>query len=213
MIFENRIDAGRQLTEVLDIKEPEMSVVVALPRGGVPLGIEIAKKYNVPFELVLSKKIGHPTHSEFAIGALSEYGDPILDETYIDLLDEEWLTTELKRIRNEIARRQRMYSKILSKKVLKGKTIFIVDDGIATGMTMKAAIEAVKAQEANKIIIAVPVIPKETYKEFEKIVDDIIVIEVPETFQGAVGAYYRNFEQVEDEEVMDMLQTLSRTDK
>ncbi|MGO2603884.1 MAG: phosphoribosyltransferase [Alkalibacterium gilvum] len=212
MLFENRIDAGRQLAEEVDVKNPEKSVIVALPRGGVPLGIELAKKRNIPFDVILSKKIGHPSHSEYAVGALSEHGDPILDETTQELLDQEWLDTELKRIRNEIARRQRMYSKEITKKPLKGKTVIIVDDGIATGMTMKAAIEATKAQEARKIIVAVPVIPKDTYKELESLVDDIAAVLIPETFKGAVGAYYADFKQLEDEEVMEMLHTYENTD-
>lgn len=208
MKFKNRIDAGKQLAEKLQVKDQDNTVVLALPRGGIPLGIEIAQRHQLPFDILLSKKIGHPTHSEYAIGALSEHGDPILDETAVKLLDPEWLTTELKRIRNEMARRQRTYSKELTKQALKGKTVILVDDGIATGMTMKAAIKAVEAQEAEKIIAAVPVIPKDTYEELKNLVDDVTAIEVPSVFQGAVGAYYMSFPQVEDEEVMEMLRSL-----
>ncbi|SFC59004.1 Predicted phosphoribosyltransferase [Alkalibacterium subtropicum] len=207
MKFKNRLDAGKQLADRLDVTDAENTVVLALPRGGIPLGIEIAERHRLPFDIILSKKIGHPTHSEYAIGALSEHGDPILDETSATLLDPEWLTTELKRIRNEMARRQRTYSKALTKQPLKGKTVILVDDGIATGMTMKAAIKAVEAQEAEKIIVAVPVIPKDTYHELEKLVDEVSVVEVPDMFRGAVGAYYMSFPQVEDEEVMDMLRS------
>lgn len=208
MKFKNRTDAGKQLAERLEVTDADHTVVLALPRGGVPLGIEIAEKHQLPFDIILSKKIGHPTHSEYAIGALSEHGDPILDETSAGLLDPEWLTTELKRIRNEMARRQRTYSKELTKQTLKGKTVILVDDGIATGMTMKAAIKAVEAQEAETVIVAVPVIPKDTYQELERLVDDVVVIEVPDIFQGAVGAYYMSFPQVDDEEVLDMLHSL-----
>lgn len=208
MIFKNRTDAGKQLAEILDVKEPYKTVVLALPRGGVPLGIEIAKKYHLPFDIILSKKIGHPTHSEYAIGAVSEYGEPMLDDTAASLLNSEWLRSEVKRIRKEMARRQRTYSKDLKKQKLKGKTVIIVDDGIATGMTMKAAIKAVEDQGAGAVFVAVPVIPKDTYKELKTWVDGLAVVEIPEVFQGAVGAYYMNFPQVKDEEVVEMLRSL-----
>lgn len=209
MKFNNREDAGKQLAEKVEVKDRENTVVMALPRGGVPLGVEIAKRHQLPLDIILSKKIGHPTHSEYAIGALSEHGDPIMDETSTKLLDPEWLETELKRIQNEMARRQRTYSEVLTKQALKGKTVILTDDGIATGMTMKAAIKAVEAQEADKIIVAVPVIPQDTYKELKGLVDDVAFVDVPDIFKGAVGAYYRSFPQVEDEEVMAMLRSLN----
>ncbi|MER2063752.1 MAG: phosphoribosyltransferase family protein [Alkalibacterium sp.] len=209
MRFKNRKDAGKQLADKVDVTNKDKTVVLALPRGGVPLGIEIAEKHELPFDIILSKKIGHPTHSEYAIGALSEHGDPILDESVTKLIDSEWLNTELKHIRNEMDRRQRTYAEALTKQALKGKTVILADDGIATGMTMKAAIKAVEAQEADKIIVAVPVIPKDTYEELKTLVDEVSYVDVPEIFQGAVGAYYKSFRQVSDEEVMEMLRSLN----
>ena len=209
MRFKNRKDAGKQLAERLEVKDPSHTVVLALPRGGVPLGIEVAKRHHLPLDIILSKKIGHPTHSEYAIGALSEHGDPIMNETSAKLLDPEWLTTELKYIRNEMARRQRTYSEVLTKHPLKNRTVILVDDGIATGLTMKAAIKSVEAQEADKIIVAVPIIPQDTYEELKDLVDSVAYVDVPDIFQGAVGAYYMSFKQVKDEEVMAMLHSLN----
>lgn len=209
MKFNDRIDAGRQLASALDIKDTANTLVLALPRGGIPLGIEIAEKHHLPLDLLMSKKIGHPHHSEYAVGAVSEHGEPILNESVTKRLDSKWINEEVKRLRKEMARRRNHYSQAISEQSIKGKTVILVDDGIATGLTMIAGIEAVK-QQAKEIIVAVPVIPKDTYDELQRSVDQIVALDVPDFFLGAVGAYYNDFPQVEDHEVIELLKSFSK---
>lgn len=205
MRFEDRIDAGKQLAMKIQIEHPENTLVLALPRGGVPLGLEISKKHHIPFDVIHSKKIVHPLQTEFAIGALAEDGEPILNEQVH--IDQRWIDHDTERVREEIARRRELYDPFLTKQTTQGKDVILVDDGIATGMTMFAAIEAVKRQEPNKVMVAVPVIPKETFYKLEDLVDEVIYVDVPDRFQGAVGAYYRYFPQISDQEIQNMIET------
>lgn len=213
MKFYDRIDAGEQLAEVIHVEDKQNTVVLALPRGGIPLGLEIAQRHQLPFDMLLSKKIGHPYHSEYAIGAVSEHGEPILNTSVTDLLEPEWINSEVKRLRKEMGRRRKTYAQVLTKQEIKDKTVIIVDDGIATGLTMKAAIESVKENGVKAIIVAVPVLPRDTYEDLMKSVDQVVAIDIPGIFLGAVGAYYRDFPQVDDKEVLDMLTSFqSRAD-
>ncbi|WP_423190311.1 phosphoribosyltransferase [Alkalibacterium sp. f15] len=212
MRFYDRIDAGKQLAAALQLKDADNSVVLALPRGGIPLGIEIAEQHHLPFDMIMSKKIGHPYHSEYAIGAVSEKGEALLNRLVTDHLDPEWINKEISRLRKAMESRRKKYSQVLSQQPIKDKTVILVDDGIATGLTMKAAIEAVKEQGAKEIIVAVPVIPQDTYHELLSLVDQVVAIDVPEVFLGAVGAYYTHFPQVEDKEVIGRLKSFLRMD-
>ncbi|MCC5895999.1 MAG: hypothetical protein JJU16_11090 [Alkalibacterium sp.] len=211
MIFLDREDAGTQLAEIIALDESRKQLVLALPRGGIPLGLIIAQYHQLPFDVIMSKKIGHPFHSEYAIGAVPENGEPILNERERSHLDSDWLTKEVSRLRKAMDKRRQMYSKWLDNQSIQGKSVIIVDDGIATGLTMKAAIQAVKEQQAKEISIAVPVIPEDTYRELVKIVDDVMAIDVPKHFLGAVGAYYRFFPQVEDDEIERLLIDYTQT--
>ncbi|WP_027108110.1 phosphoribosyltransferase [Lacticigenium naphthae] len=213
MRFIDRKDAGTQLASALQLTDTDNAVVVALPRGGIPVGLEIAEKYHLPFDMVLSKKIGHPLHSEYAVGAVSEYGDPLLNTIVIDRLDQKWINKEISRLRKAMESRRKKYSQVLSPRSLKDKIVIIVDDGIATGLTMKVAIEAVRKQEAKEIIVAVPIIPRDTYHELLDLVDQVVAVDVPEVFLGAVGAYYSHFPQVDDEEVIASLKSFSDPDQ
>ena len=206
MFFRNRRDAGNQLAEKLTVNQPENTVVLALPRGGVPLAIEISKRHSIPFDVVHAKKIVHPLQREFAIGAIAEKGETILN-TEVDV-EQTWIDQEVHRVREEIARRRDLYDTFLEQEPLEEKEIILVDDGIATGMTMFAAIEAIKNQQPNKITVAVLIIPEDTYNHLKTLVDDIIYIEVPEQFLGAVGAYYQQFPQISDEEIPTMIKQL-----
>src|SRR5690625_3747312 len=191
MFFKDRIDAGKQLAAQIVIFQPENTIVLALPRGGVPLALEISKKHSIPFDVVLAKKIVHPLQTEFAIGALAENGHPILNEDVV--IEQEWIDQDAQRVRDEIARRRKLYDQFLTQKSLKGKDIIIVDDGIATGMTLHAAIEAVKHQLPTKLAVAGPTIPKHRYDRLESLVDQTVYVEVPAQFLGAVGACCRSF--------------------
>lgn len=203
MQFIDREDAGKQLAEIVVVSDPSNTVVLALPRGGVPLGAIIAEAHGTAFDVLLSKKIGHPTHSEFAIGAVAEDGDPMLSGS--GGVHDGYIENEVPKVREEMARRRELYNQVLTKQSLNGKDVIIVDDGIATGMTVFAGIEAVKEEGPNSIRVAVPVIPKETNRQLEESVDYVSALDVPKSFLGAVGAYYQNFPQVSDNEVQQML--------
>lgn len=207
MFFKDRIDAGKQLAEQIVVSQPKNTIVLALPRGGVPLALEISKKHSIPFDVVLAKKIVHPLQKEFAIGALAENSHPILNEDII--IEQEWINKDIKRVRDEIAHRRKLYNQFLTPRSFKGKDVIIVDDGIATGLTMFAAIEAVKNQQPNKITVAVPIIPKDTYDQLKSLVDQVIYVEVPLQFLGAVGAYYQSFPQISDQEIQSMIENMS----
>lgn len=206
MQFTDRLDAAKQLSERLESASQNDPIVLALPRGGVPLGMEIARTYKLALDVILSKKIGHPLYPEFAIGAVAEDGEPIVHAYQKKQVDQEWLTQEIERIRQQINDRRKSYGKVSKKIDLRNRSVILVDDGIATGMTMKAAIEAVRQQKAAHITVAVPIIPKDTYNELLKLADEVIAVDVPENFLGAVGAYYENFDQVADREVMRILE-------
>lgn len=203
MRFKDRQDAGKKLAHLVSSKITKDSVILALPRGGVPLAICISNEVSAPLDLILAKKIGHPAHREFAIGAIAEDGKPILNKDVI--VNNDWLENEIIQIKNQMKERRQFYADILVKQPLKNKVVVIVDDGIATGMTMFAAIDAVKIHNPAKIIVAVPIIPKDTYDLLTKYVDDVIALDIPKRFLGAVGAYYDDFSQVSDLEVLKMM--------
>ncbi|GAA0357020.1 phosphoribosyltransferase family protein [Alkalibacterium iburiense] len=213
MKFFDRSDAGEQLADVIELETTLNTVVLALPRGGIPLGLIIVDRFHVPFDVAMSKKIGHPSHSEYAIGAVSEEGEPILNTTEVTGLNNEWLENEVNAIRRKMESRRQQYSAYLEKIPIKNKTVVIVDDGIATGMTMKAAIQSAYSLEAKKVIVAVPVIPKDTYEELKQLADEVVAVEVPRAFLGAVGAYYRHFPQIEDDQVLELLENYQKKNK
>jgi predicted phosphoribosyltransferase len=201
MRFKNREDAAQRLLPHLSIYRNEQSVVLAVPRGGVPIAYPIAKSYNLPLELLMTKKIGHPAHQEFAIGAVSLEGYIIenqhgVPQTYID--------NEVKRIKESLKERYNYFMSNHKPISLKDKTVIIVDDGIATGNTILSAIKMLRQAGTKKIVVAVPV---STYQAAEKIkqqVDDFICLYMPEPFIG-VGLHYIDFSQVSDEEVVQLL--------
>lgn len=207
MRFTDRLDAARQLSAKLESFSEDNPVVLALPKGGVPLGLEIARTHQLPMDVILSKKIGHPLYPEFAVGALAEDGEPLVHAYQKKQLDKEWLAQEIDRIRQQIADRRQSYGKVLEKQDLSNCSVILVDDGIATGMTMKAAIKSVREQGAASVTVAVPIIPRDTYQELLKLANQVIAVDVPDNFLGAVGAYYENFNQVSDKEVIKMLKS------
>lgn len=202
MQFKNRKDAGQQLAKKLHKHNRENTIILALPRGGIPLAIEIAKKLHLPLDIILAKKIGHPLQPEFAIGAMTEQGGLILDPDIH--VDPDWFRNEKTRINEEINARRNQYNEFIEPQDLEGKEIILVDDGIATGMTMFAAIDSLQKEDIKKLTIAVPIIPPDTYYELEALVDEVIAVDVPTQFLGAVGAYYAEFPQVADEEIRQM---------
>lgn len=205
MRFKNRLEAGKKLAEALAKYKGAELVVYALPRGGVVLGREIAQELGAPLDLIITRKIGHPLQSEYAVCAVAEDGDLICNEAERPLLNEQWLRGEIEREREEARRRREIYLRNRRPVSAKNKTAIVVDDGIATGLTMQLAIREVKHNEPERIVLAVPVIPAEIAKKFKKEVDEVVTLDTPELYLGAVGAYYDEFPQVEDEEVIKLL--------
>lgn len=205
MLFRDRTDAGEQLAEVIGSLDAKNTIVLALPRGGLPLGVIVAKKYAVSFDIILAKKIGHPTNSEYAIGAVAEGGTPILGEGYVEALHAEWVQEKVPLIQKEMSRKRAIYREILQENQLNDKDVLIVDDGIATGLTMFAAIRAAEEHQPKSVSVAVLVIPKATYGQLKQEVDKVYMLEVPQHFLGGVGAYYEQFPQLTDEQVKEML--------
>jgi putative phosphoribosyl transferase len=207
-MFNDRTDAGVQLASRLkEYKDKEGVIVLALPRGGVVTGYEISRHLNAPLDIVIVRKIGFPGQPELGIGAVSETGSIVLNDYIISGygVSKEYIEREVSRLKEEIARRVKLYRKGKWLLNLKGKTIILVDDGVATGATMKAAITTLKEEKLNKLVVALPVAPASIAEEIEKMVDEFICIETHFDFM-AVGSYYDNFTQVSDKEVVEILQ-------
>lgn len=205
MSFKNRQDAGRRLAEALtDYRDRKDVVVVALPRGGAVLGRVVADVLDAPLELVVPRKIGAPGNEEYAIGAITEEGDAVWNERERAAAGEDYLEKEVAKQQIEARRRLDLYRAGLPPRDLKGKTAIIVDDGIATGYTMRAAIKTVRAAGPGRLVVAVPVAPPDTTQALRSEADDVVVLEMPRLF-WAIGAFYDEFAQVEDETVVELM--------
>lgn len=202
-ILKDRTEAGFLLSEKLKKYQDSNTVVLAIPRGGVPVGQEIAKRLHLPLDIVLSKKIGHPSNKEFAIGAVS------LESTIVDEhpnIPQEYIEKETDRLRKLLLEKYKLYRGNREPIAIEGKNVIIVDDGIATGNTLLASIAMLRKKNPAKIIVAVPVLPYDTVQKFEQSTDELIYLIASKSFRG-VGAFYENFYQVQDDEVMQMLTT------
>ncbi len=208
MIFESRQQAGILLAKKLKKFKNSNAVVYALPRGGVVVAAEIAKALNLPLDLIVSRKIGHPHFPEYAIGAITEHGIQVLNNMEILELNPEWLERSIEQQYEEAKRRRERYMDGKSETSAKGRVAIIVDDGIATGYTMQAAIKDIKRQGPASIVIAVPVTPNGSAKFFSAMVNEFIALEIPRLYAGSVGAYYTRFPQLTDDEVTAILQNV-----
>jgi len=205
-MFADREAAGKSLAQKLANYRGKDAIVLALPRGGVVTGYEIAKALELPLDIIAVRKIGHPFHPEYAIGAVDEKGMTILNEAEARTVDQKWLKGEIAQQTQEATRRSTVYREGREPASIAGKTAIIVDDGIATGLTIRLAVRVAKAQDAEKIVVAAPVAPVESLRALkEEGTDEIIVLEPSEEFLGAVGARYVHFDQVEDSEVIRLL--------
>ena len=204
--FTDRIDAGKRLALALKDFSGKNGVVLAIPRGGVVVGYVIAKALNLPLDVIIPRKIGAPDNPELAIGAVAEDGTAILDNNLIKYLgvSREYIKEETERQKQEIDRRLKLYRQDTSYPNLKGLDVIVVDDGIATGSTMKAALASVKNRGAASITVAVPVGPPSTIEELNKMADRVVCLFTPEFFQ-AIGEFYGDFSQTSDEEVIKLL--------
>ncbi|MBW2976620.1 phosphoribosyltransferase [Candidatus Woesearchaeota archaeon] len=204
MLFKDRHDAGKQLAEKLkQLRNKKDVVVLGIPRGGVEVAFSIAKMLKVPLSIVVTKKIGHPNEPEFAIGAAS-LDNYIIDENYSREAGEDYISHSIKEISREIRRRYKKYTKGKIPQ-LKNKIVVIVDDGLATGYTMLAAVKYVKSKKPKKVIVAVPVAAQESFEKVREISDEVVCLGVP-AFFSSVGSFYRNFAQLEDGEVIFYLE-------
>lgn len=211
--FKDRVEAGKKLAAALSkyknkeglLLRNKNAVVYSLPRGGVVLGAEIAQGLNLPHDLVITRKIGHPLSPEYAIGAVAENGHTVVNQNELAGVDRLWFEEEVARQRREARRRRESYLKGLYRPSVKGKTAILVDDGIATGYTMAAAIKEVKHLEPSQIMVAIPIAPVEVIKRIEKEVDQVVTLAAPVDFFGAIGYYYDDFTPVADEQVRALM--------
>lgn len=204
--FRDRAEAGRILAGHLEQFRNEQPVVYALPRGGVATGVEVAEYLQAPLDLVIPRKIGHPMQPEYAICAVGESGFLACNPDAVADLDPEWLGEAAQREQAESARRRSLYMAGMPEVPAEGSTAIIVDDGIATGLTMFAAVMDVRERRPEKIVIAVPVAPRRVAQQLQEFIDAFIAVAAPEFYRGAVGAYYENFGEVDDQEVIRLLQ-------
>jgi predicted phosphoribosyltransferase len=208
MQFTDRIEAGRLLAKKLHAYANRSDVIVlALPRGGVPVAYEVARALNVPLDVFLVRKLGVPGHEELAMGAIATGNVRVLNEELVNDLGipDEWIEQVAAREQRELARREKVYRGSSPSINVRGSTVIVVDDGLATGSTMRAAVNALKSLGPAKIIVATPVAARETCESFKTDLDaSCICVMSPEPLQG-VGLWYRDFSQTTDEEVCYLL--------
>jgi predicted phosphoribosyltransferase len=206
--FKNRTEAGRFLAQKLEEYTNNPNVVVlALPRGGVPVAYEVADALKAPLDVFVVRKLGVPGYDELAMGAIATGGIRVLNSTVLDYLDipDETIEAVARREKRELERRERLYRGTRPALDVHGRTVIIVDDGMATGSTMRAAVRALQQQKPEKVIVAVPVGARDTCDSFANEVDTMCVCAItPEPFDG-VGLWYRDFKQTSDEEVQQLL--------
>ncbi|QAU34751.1 phosphoribosyltransferase [Janthinobacterium sp. 17J80-10] len=205
--FKNREEAGALLAQRLAAYAGRDDVLIlALPRGGVPVGFAIAQALGLPLDIMLVRKLGVPGHEEYAMGAIASAGASILHRDVINSLGITMATVEQVKRREaaELERRERLYRARRPPPSMQGRTVILVDDGLATGATMQAALQAARAGKPARVIIAVPVAPPETCHSLQGQADDIVCLQSPEFFQ-AVGQWYEHFDQTSDEEVIELL--------
>ncbi len=209
----DRQEAGTRLAERLASYRGTNPVVLALPRGGVPVGYEIARSLGVALDVLIVRKIGAPANPEYGLGALVEDGTRYLDEARVRSAGytSRDLEPTVARELEEIRRRARAYRGDRPRPDLHDRVVILVDDGIATGGTLRAAIRSVRSQGPRKVVVALGVTPAETLKRLEREADEVVAVLVPELF-FAVGEWYRRFPQVEDEEVVRLLRELAASE-
>jgi putative phosphoribosyl transferase len=208
-LFKDRQDAGRHLAEELSeyAGKPGL-LVLALPRGGVPVAYQVARALNAPLDVFLVRKLGLPGQEELAMGAIASGGVRVMNEDLMDMIDipEQVLEATASHEQQELERRERLYRGDRPFPQIEGRTVILIDDGLATGASMRAAVLGIQAQKPGSVVVAVPVAAPETCREFEAHVDSIVCAVTPEPFYG-VGYWYEDFLQTTDEEVRELLES------
>lgn len=211
-MFHDRLDAGRQLARRLIKFQVQNPFVFAIPRGGVVVAEEVAKALKAPIDLIIPRKIGAPANQEMAIGAVTQDGSVMLDQSMLAYMgiQEKDLSSQIEAEKKEISRRMTLYRGTPETPRVEGKTLILVDDGIATGYTVLAAIKSLRKLNPQKLVLAVPVVPGDSVEKFARQADEFVCLEAPETFY-AVGQFYHKFDQTTDQEVINILQSNIQT--
>jgi putative phosphoribosyl transferase len=213
MRFRNRSDAGKRLAGELEAFRGRDVIVLAIPRGGIPVGYEIARAYRAPLDLVMAKKIGAPFNPELAIGAVTWNGAVMIDQALVDRLQvsREYIGGEARNVVDGMNRTMNELREGLgSFPKLYGRTVFVVDDGIATGATMIAAVEAIRDQGAADVVIVTPVLPSELVESL-RLVAPLVYLQAPDDFE-AVGQYYEEFETMDEQQAREYLLLANESD-
>ncbi len=206
--FKDRKEAGQKLAQELnEYRNQENLVVLGLPRGGIPVAFEVAKELSCSLDVFVVRKLGTPQNPELAMGAIASGNVRVMNDDVIHRagVSEDDIESVTQEEREELKKRERMYRGTRPNIDLKGKTVILVDDGLATGATMRAAVRALKAHKPEKIVVAVPTAPPDTCKAFETEVSEVVCLETPRPFFG-VGGSYQNFSQTSNEEVRQYLE-------
>lgn len=207
IIFQDRMEAGQLLAARLDdYKDQPHVVILALPRGGVPVAFEISKVLHVPMDVILARKLGTPGYEELALGAIASGGITVINKKIVHRLriGKEIIDRIIRDQKQEIERRETLYRGLSEPLNVTGRTVILVDDGIATGCTLFAALEALKHQKPRRIVVAVPVAPVSVCGELAAVADELVVVTAPGDFY-AVGQAYENFKPVDDSEVVRLM--------
>ena len=205
--FRDRRHAGQVLANALVHLVDEPPVVVGIPRGGLVVAAEIARALNGELDFITPRKLGAPGNPELAIGAITERGHIILNDEALAYLSvpPEYIEQEAKRQLAEIQRRNQTYRAVLPHRPLTGRTVIVTDDGVATGSTMRAALESIRLERPARLLLALPVAPYDTFLDLAQHCDEAVAVCAPRAFLGGVGAYYQDFHQTSDAEVLAIL--------
>jgi predicted phosphoribosyltransferase len=209
--FRDREDAGRKLAERLEQYRDDDPIILALPRGGVPVAYEISRSLHAPLDIFIARKLGAPGHKEFGIGAVAQGGVRVLNELAVEGLEipEEYIERTAKEETEEIERRRRLLRGNRSEPEVGGRTVILVDDGLATGVTARAAIEALRRRKPRRLVLAVPVCAVQTAELLSPEVDELACLETPSDLM-AISLWYEDFHQVPDEKVVELLERTRR---
>lgn len=211
MKFATRNHAGQMLARRLHQWASPEALVYALPRGGVPVGVEVALALHLAFDLVIPRRLGHPTNRELAVGAVTENGEPVLDLAETKDIDAVWLDWQIRQERAEARRRRHVYRNDRMRGSAANRCAILVDDGIATGFTMEAAVREVRADGPSRVVVAVGVASRAAAARFRSIADDFVANFVADDFTGSVGAYYDEFPHLDDAAVLRELARIEPT--